>query len=165
MQERLGHASIQITLDTYSHIALGLQAAAAVRRPEIAQPSSTAVWRERDANIRFHSVKCKSCGYQQYPPQRVCTKCHAKDDLGDVRFSDKMGTVFTYAMDYLAPTPDPPLVIAIVDFEGGGGMASMTTDRDIDEINVGMSVELTFRKLFTARGVHNYYRKSMPVRT
>jgi integrase len=29
VQERLGHASIQITLDTYSHVALGLQAAAA----------------------------------------------------------------------------------------------------------------------------------------
>lgn len=28
VQERLGHASIQITLDTYSHVAPGLQAAA-----------------------------------------------------------------------------------------------------------------------------------------
>jgi len=68
-------------------------------------------------------------------------------------------------LDYLAPTSDPPLVIAIVDFEGGGRMVSMMTDRDIDEIKVGMSVELTFRKLFTAKGVHNYYWKSMPVRT
>jgi integrase len=31
VQERLGHSSIQITLDTYSHVALGLQAAAAAR--------------------------------------------------------------------------------------------------------------------------------------
>ena len=30
MQERLGHASIQITLDTDSHVAPGLQEAAAV---------------------------------------------------------------------------------------------------------------------------------------
>jgi len=29
VQERLGHASIQITLDTYSHVAPGLQQAAA----------------------------------------------------------------------------------------------------------------------------------------
>jgi len=28
-QERLGHASIQITIDTYSHVATGLQEAAA----------------------------------------------------------------------------------------------------------------------------------------
>jgi len=29
VQERLGHASIQLTLDTYSHVASGLQEAAA----------------------------------------------------------------------------------------------------------------------------------------
>ncbi len=34
VQERLGHASIQITLDTYSHVAPGLQEAAAVRFDE-----------------------------------------------------------------------------------------------------------------------------------
>jgi len=31
VQERLGHASIQVTLDTYSHVAPGLQEAAAAR--------------------------------------------------------------------------------------------------------------------------------------
>jgi integrase len=31
VQERLGHASIQTTLDTYSHVAPGLQEAAAAR--------------------------------------------------------------------------------------------------------------------------------------
>jgi len=34
VQERLGHAGIQITLDTYSHVAPGLQAAAALRFDE-----------------------------------------------------------------------------------------------------------------------------------
>ena len=34
VQERLGHSSIQITLDTYSHVAPGLQQAAAVRFDE-----------------------------------------------------------------------------------------------------------------------------------
>ncbi len=31
VQERLGHSTIQMTLDTYSHVAAGLQAAAAQR--------------------------------------------------------------------------------------------------------------------------------------
>jgi integrase len=35
VQERLGHSSIQITLDTYSHVAPGLQEAAAKRFDEI----------------------------------------------------------------------------------------------------------------------------------
>jgi integrase len=35
VQERLGHSSIQITLDTYSHVAPGLQQAAANRFDEV----------------------------------------------------------------------------------------------------------------------------------
>ncbi|MFC1938080.1 tyrosine-type recombinase/integrase [Chloroflexota bacterium] len=38
VQERLGHASIQITLDTYSHVAPGLQQAAANRFDDIVIP-------------------------------------------------------------------------------------------------------------------------------
>ncbi|MFC1933342.1 site-specific integrase [Chloroflexota bacterium] len=35
VQERLGHSSITMTLDTYSHVAPGLQEAAAVRFDEL----------------------------------------------------------------------------------------------------------------------------------
>jgi len=38
VQERLGHAGIQITLDTYSHITPGLQEAAAVRFDDLVSP-------------------------------------------------------------------------------------------------------------------------------
>lgn len=38
VQERLGHASIQITLDTYSHVTPGLQEAAAARFDELVTP-------------------------------------------------------------------------------------------------------------------------------
>lgn len=41
VQERLGHASIQITLDTYSHITPGLQAAAAERFDECFRADQT----------------------------------------------------------------------------------------------------------------------------
>ena len=40
VQERLGHASIQITLDTYSHVAPGLQQAAANRFDDIVLPKN-----------------------------------------------------------------------------------------------------------------------------
>ena len=40
VQERLGHASIQITLDTYSHVAPGLQEAAAARFDKLVMPNS-----------------------------------------------------------------------------------------------------------------------------
>jgi uncharacterized OB-fold protein len=37
------------------------------------------------------------------------------------------------------------------------------TDVDADEVEVGMSVEMTFRRLFTADGIANYFWKARPV--
>ena len=81
-----------------------------------------------------------------------------------MRLSDRLAEVFTYSMDYVAGTVDVPLVITIINFEGGGRMMCMMTDREIDDIKIGMPVEMTFRKLHTVGGIHNYYWKSMPVR-
>ncbi|MFC1992676.1 integrase [Chloroflexota bacterium] len=43
LQERLGHSSIQITLDTYSHVVPGLQQAAAIRFDDIVLPDKKTV--------------------------------------------------------------------------------------------------------------------------
>ncbi len=135
-----------------------------VRRPPLDPPSPAALHRERDQNIRLYGVKCNKCGCLQYPPQRVCTRCQARDDFTPVRFSDRRATLFTYSMDYLGPTPDPPLVVCFIDFEGGGRMACTMTDRDVAEVKVGMPLEMSFRRLHTVAGIHNYYWKCIPSR-
>ena len=137
---------------------------AAARRPPPAVPSVTAMWRESDQNIRLYGAKCNKCGSIQHPPQRVCTVCLSKDDFEPARLSDKKGTVFTYSMDYLAGSTDTPLVVTVINFEGGGRMLCMMTDRELDEVHVGMPVEMSFRKLRVVNGIHNYYWKSVPVR-
>ena len=38
------------------------------------------------------------------------------------------------------------------------------TDRDADEIKVGMPVEMTFRKIRFVGGIHDYWWKCRPVR-
>jgi hypothetical protein len=38
------------------------------------------------------------------------------------------------------------------------------TDRGGKDISVGMELEMTFRKLFTDRGVHQYFWKARPIR-
>jgi uncharacterized OB-fold protein len=44
-------------------------------------------------------------------------------------------------------------------------MLCMMTDRELDEIHVGMPVEMSFRKLRVVNGIHNYYWKAIPRRT
>ena len=127
--------------------------------------SAPAMFREVDKNFRFHGVKCDNCGTVQFPPQRVCAKCHTKDQFQPVRFSDKRGKVFTYSMDAFASPFDSPSVITVIDFDGGGRMESYMTDRIVEEVKIGMEVEMTFRKLFEREEIISYFWKAMPVRS
>ncbi|MBI2876376.1 MAG: OB-fold domain-containing protein [Candidatus Tectomicrobia bacterium] len=136
----------------------------AARRPPMVGPSASALLREQSKNLKLYGVTCKQCGTTQYPPQRVCTRCHAKDNFESVRLSDRKATLFTYAMDYIAGSVDPPLVVSVINFEGGGRMLCAMTDREVSELQVDMPVQMSFRKLFQAGGIHNYYWKCMPVR-
>jgi len=134
------------------------------RRPPIPSPSASCILREVDQNIRFHAANCKECGTIQYPPNRVCANCHAKDNMDAHRLSDKRAKLSTFAQDYATPNLDPPLVLAVVDFEGGGRTSLYMTDKGGTDPVIGMRVEMTFRKLFTTEGIHNYAWKCEPVR-
>lgn len=138
--------------------------AAAVRRPPFRTPSPAAMLREVGKNISFHGVKCTNCGYPQFPPQTVCTRCHTKDNHPAYAFADRKATVFTYTTDTLAPTLDPPMVVAVINFERGGRVYSFVTDRDSSEMAIGMEVEMTFRSFNVSDGIHNYFWKCTPVR-
>ncbi len=134
------------------------------RRPQAQSPSVTALWREGEQNIRFYGAVCNQCGYVQYPPQRICVECQTRDDSTPIRLSDQPGTVFTYSLDYLAGTVDTPLAIVVVDFEPGGRVLCMMTDRETSEVQIGLQVEMSFRKLRVVNGIHNYYWKAVPRR-
>ena len=146
----------------------------AARRPSPPATSISNLHRNVKILLGLFGVKCKKCGTPQYTqagmtsayvmPQRVCVRCGEKDQFEDYCFADKKGVIFSYTQDKLSPCPDPPLSVAIIDFEGGGRGAFEMTDREPAEIDVGMPVEMTFRKLFSDRGIHNYYWKAKPIR-
>jgi uncharacterized OB-fold protein len=76
---------------------------------------------------------------------------------------DRTGTVATFTVDRLAFTPSPPMILAVVDFDGGGRYTLELTDARPDEVEIGARVEMTFRRLYTSGGVHNYFWKARPV--
>jgi 3-hydroxy-3-methylglutaryl CoA synthase/uncharacterized OB-fold protein len=137
-------------------------------REEIPGPirffSAPAAWRESEANLRLRGVKCQVCGAIQFPPQRVCTKCHTKDQFEPYRLSDKKAKIFTFAMDYVTPAPDLPTVTTTIDFDGGGRMECYMTDREPEQVKCGLPVEMSFRKIIDKDGARIYFWKSIPVR-
>ena len=134
------------------------------RRPEPARVSSTAAHRNEDWKFGFVGSKDRSSGAVHLPPSRVSMEGGAVDDMEPVAMADATGTVVTSTIDRLAYSPSPPIVFAIVDFDGGGRYPVELTDADPDEIRAGSRVEMTFRRLFSADGIHDYFWKARPVR-
>ncbi|HJW69663.1 MAG TPA: OB-fold domain-containing protein, partial [Candidatus Binatia bacterium] len=125
--------------------------------------SATKHFRDRDTDVSLLAQRCRRCEQVQFPHQRVCFRCHAKDEFDLVRLSDRIGTVKSFTFDNFAGSPNPPMVAGIVDVDGARLYVQMT-DVHPKEVKLGMPVELTFRKIHEAGGSPNYFWKSTPVR-
>jgi hydroxymethylglutaryl-CoA synthase len=134
------------------------------RRPEPARVSSTAAHRNEEWKFGFVGSKDRTSGAVHLPPSRVSMEGGAVDDMEPVAMADTTGTVVTSTVDRLAYSPSPPIVFAVVDFDEGGRYPVELTDTDADEIRAGSRVEMTFRRLFSADGIHDYFWKARPVR-
>ena len=125
------------------------------RRPEPARVSATAAGRSVD--WKFGLVGSRSGeGEVSMPP--------AIGDSERQPMADAVGTVKTFTIDRLSYTPSPPLVFAVVDFDGGGRLPVELTDVDAAEVHVGDRVEMVFRRLSSADGIQNYFWKARPLR-
>lgn len=135
--------------------------------PPQGEPSLAARWRERPIIATLSGVKCNRCGLPQIHTigqnVRICVGCQAKDDFTAYGFSNRKASLFTYAIDHLQPTKNPPGLNGAVDFEGGGRLLCELTDYDLDRVEIGMPLEMTFRILSQGEGIVNYFWKAKPV--
>ncbi len=131
-------------------------------RPGPARVSASAAQRRQDWKFRFTGSRDRDTGMVHLPPARVSEKGGRVDDMDDVVMADVPGTVAAITVDRLAYSPSPPVVFAVIDFDGGGRAPLELTDVDADSIDVGDRVEPTFRRLSTADGIHNYFWKVRP---
>ncbi len=135
-------------------------------RPGPDQPSAVALLRDRKYGLAMYGVKCKTCGTPHFPPEHVCVNCGTRDNFEDYRFADKKGVLTTFSQDssWAGVSMDVPVTVTAVDIDGGGRVICDMTDRDPEQVKVGMPVEMTFRKLRRVGGVNNYWWKCQPVR-
>jgi 3-hydroxy-3-methylglutaryl CoA synthase/uncharacterized OB-fold protein len=134
------------------------------RRPEPARVSSSAAWRSEGWKFGLTGSRDRASGAVHLPPARVAMNGGAVDDMEPVAMADRRGTVVTFTVDRMVFSPSPPVVFAVVDFDGGGRLPVELTDVDADRVAIGDRVEMTFRRLFTADGIHDYFWKARPVR-
>jgi hydroxymethylglutaryl-CoA synthase len=108
------------------------------RRPEPARPSASASGRNVDWKFGLSSASGV--------------------------LADQQGTVTTFTIDRLAFSQSPPVVFAVVDFDDGERLPVELADVAAADVSIGMRVEMTFRRLFTADGIANYFWKARPLR-
>lgn len=125
------------------------------RRPEPARTSSPAAARSTEWKFGFVGSE-DADGAIHLPPSPLDPLAHP--------MAEAVGTVTTFTVDRLSYSPSPPTVFAVVDFEGGGRLPLELTDVDAESVAIGDLVEMTFRRLSTADGIHNYFWKARPVR-
>jgi len=123
--------------------------------------SATILFRERDDDLSFLGQQCRKCRAIQFPAQRVCETCFAKDQFDRVRLSDRIGKVVTYTFDYFYPTPNPPTIVTIVDVDGAR-IHLQVIEIAPDETKIGQEVEFVFRRVHESGGRPNYYWKGIP---
>lgn len=133
------------------------------RRPDPTPPSAPPAFRREHWKFGFEASRCENCGTRHLPPARVCVECQAVDQMAPERLADTPGTIATFTVDRLAFSLSPPTVVAVVDFDGGGRFQCELTDVDPASVKIGNRVEMTFRKIFTSGGVHNYFWKAKPL--
>jgi len=160
-----GHVASKLMLPTYGKYVeiRELMEWESGRRPA-RRSSLPVIWRERENIFALYGQKCLTCGNIQYPKQRICIYCQAKDNFEPVRLSDKTGTVFSFSMDQRAMEVVLPKVFTVVNLDGGGRFYSVMTDRDTSKVEVGMKVEMTFRIQLEGSGLHNYFWRVRPIR-
>ena len=132
------------------------------RRPDPERPGAPTVHRSEEWKYAFVGSRCLVCGFRHMPPTRACLSCHAIDQMQAERLADVPGTVATFTIDHLAFSLSPPVVGVIVDFDGGGRYRCEITDVVASELAIGDRVTMTFRRVWTAQGVHNYFWKARP---
>jgi 3-hydroxy-3-methylglutaryl CoA synthase/uncharacterized OB-fold protein len=134
------------------------------RRPEPLRVQSPPAWRAEEWKFAFVGSRDRSSGAVHLPPARISMRGGAVDDMEPVCLAGTQGTIATFTVDRIAYSPSPPIVFAVVDFDGGGRYPVELTDVDADALSIGDRVEMTFRRLYSADGIHDYFWKARPIR-
>lgn len=140
------------------------------RRPEPDRPAGPPALRSTAWKYGLFGSRDEA-GFVHLPPSRVSMESGAIDRMELVRMADVPATIATFSVDRLAFSLSPPVVAAVIDFDSVDGAAGAKsgrfqcelTDIDPDTVRIGDRVEMTFRRLYTQDGIHNYFWKARPI--
>ncbi|MFW9984230.1 MAG: Zn-ribbon domain-containing OB-fold protein [Candidatus Odinarchaeota archaeon] len=125
------------------------------------------LWRRIKAVYNLQGRLCRTCGTKYFPPIPLCPKCRRKTDFIDFQLSG-LGKIYSYTVIHDPPSGFKdlaPYVIALVRLDEGPLVLSQIVDVNNDQLKIGMSVQVVFRRIGDAgrTGVLRYAYKFRPL--
>jgi 3-hydroxy-3-methylglutaryl CoA synthase/NAD(P)-dependent dehydrogenase (short-subunit alcohol dehydrogenase family)/putative sterol carrier protein len=146
-----------------------IQTEMGIRAEAPTQTATTVLWRKHKMILGLVGGKCKRCGTPQFPKMDVCVNpdCGAFHSQEDYEFADVPARIKTFTADMLSVSVDPPAIYGMVQFEGGGRLVADFTDCELDDLRVGLPVQMAFKRkgVDPERGFVNYFWKAVPLCT
>lgn len=108
-------------------------------------------WREIPARYNLVGSKCNVCGEIFFPPIKICPNCRRKS-IGKIEDYKLKGTGIVESFTIIKNAPpefekNVPYAIAIIKMEEDCYVTGEIVDCELDEIQIGMKVEVCFRRI------------------
>ncbi len=143
-----------------------IQTEMGIRAEAPTQTATSVLWRKNKMILGLVGGQCRECGTPQFPKADICVNpdCGAIHSQDDYEFADVPAKVKTFTGDLLSVSVDPPAIYGMVQFEGGGRIVADFTDCELDNIKVGLPVQMAFKckGVDKERGFVNYFWKAVP---
>ena len=106
-------------------------------------------WRLKDQRYNLIGSECTHCGKQFFPPRELCSGCLSTESAW-VEVSGR-GEIFSYNVMHQIYHPafaaEVPYAVVVVKLAEGPKMISNLVDCPVNEIRIGMPVEVVFEPL------------------
>jgi hypothetical protein len=97
----------------------------------------------KDGSANLIGIQCKNCSIRAFPGGKLCPSC-GKDEIEEVALNTR-GKVWTYTIvhvSYGSIVLVPPYATAFVELEDGAFVHTPLVDCELDDVKIGMDVEL-----------------------
>jgi len=103
-------------------------------------------WEKIDAG-ELHIQRCGDCGALRHPPRPMCGQCQSL--RWDSIASAGRGEVHSYVIMHHPPIPGYgfPIAVGLIDLEEGTRIVSNVVGCGLDEVHIGMKVELSIENV------------------
>jgi hydroxymethylglutaryl-CoA synthase len=131
---------------------------------QVISPYSSEIqqWRDREVIAGPVGSREKATGQTVFPPRSL--NLQEQDGGGSVELVPlaRRGTLYTFTVEHLFPNPEGRLAMGVIELDDGARFYCQIADMDPEALEVGMSVELSYRRIHEGGGFINYFWKAVP---